>query len=265
MKNESNITTIEACRKALERCPHAKGTVSVTCRVCLGSGGVFAYDFDRGEFLSIDCPRCAERLGTGETGVPEVCPCLEPFDKEIVARVIEIEKHGKPDGEEKGDPSPLSEALKWAHDRAPGVPLEGASAAEPLRRLRTWAEEHREVTIPHPKAALILDLLDHGMIEFETVPETGKLAFRAISAKEEFCRFIAALKRRYAYDESTILEMLNFAYGTDKWEFDPVHLEKYARVKETLEIRTSALKVHSENGLLCGKREDIEAIILSVL
>ena len=94
-------------------------------------------------------------------------------------------------------------------------------------------------------AALILDLLDHGMIEFETVPETGKLAFRAISAKEEFCRFIAALKRRYAYDESTILEMLNFAYGTDKWEFDPVHLEKYARVKETLEIRTSALKVPS--------------------
>jgi hypothetical protein len=232
------------------------------CRVCLGSRGVFAYDFDRGEWLSIDCPRCADRWGIG---VPEVCPCLEPFDKETIARVIELEKHGKPDDEGKGDPSPLSEALKWAHDRAPGVPLEGASAAEPLRRLRTWAEEHREVTIPHPKAALILDLLDHGMIEFETVPETRKLAFRAIGAKEEFCRFITALSRRYAHDESTTLELLDFAYGIDKWEFDPLQLEKYARGRETLEIRTAAFQVHSEDGLLCGKREDIEAIILSVL
>jgi hypothetical protein len=89
--------------------------------------------------------------------------------------------------------------------------------------------------------------------------------FGAVAAKEEFCRFIAALKSRYAHDEATILEMLNFAYGTDKWEFDPLQLEKYARGKETLEIRTSAFTVHSENGLLCGKREDIEAIILSVL
>jgi hypothetical protein len=133
--------------------------------------------------------------------VPEPCPCLEPIGKKIVAQVIEIEKRGKPDGEEKGDPSPLSEALKWAHDRAPGVPLEGASTAEELRR---------EATIPHPRAALILHLLDHGMIEFQTVPETGKLVFRAIGAKEEFCRFIAALNHRYAYDESTTLELLNF-------------------------------------------------------
>jgi hypothetical protein len=219
------------------------------CRICLGSGGVSAYDFDRGEWLSIDCPRCAERFGTG---VPEVCPCLEPFDNETIAQVIE--KHGQPDEDEKGDLSPLTEAMKW-HDRAaPGIPLEGGSAAEQLRRLREWAEKNREVTIPHPKAALILHLLDHEMIEFQTAPETGKLLFGAIAAKEEFCRFIAALKRRYAHDESTILEMLNFAYGTDKWEFDPLQLQRYARGTETLEIRTSPFEVHSEDGLLCGKR-----------
>ena len=261
MKNESNITTIEACRKALERCPHAKGTVSVTCRVCLGSGGVFAYDFDRGEFLSIDCPRCAERP---ETGVPELCPCLEPFDKETIAQVIE--KHGQPDGQEKGDLSLLTQALKWIHDREDrGVPLACGSAAEQLMGLREWADNNREVKIPHPKAALILHLLDRGMIRFEIVPGTGKLVFGAIAAKEEFCRFIAALKRRYAHDESTILEMLNFAYGIEKWELDPLQLQRYARGTEILEIQTSPLKVNSKDGLLCATREDVEAIILSVL
>jgi hypothetical protein len=261
MKNESNNATIEECRKALESCPHTKGTVSVTCRVCLGSGGIFAYDFDRGAFLSIDCPRCAERFGTG---VPEVCPCLEPFDKETIAQVIE--KYGKLGEEGNGDLSPLTEALKWANDRTvPGVPLEDASAAEQLRGLREWAEQHREIRIPHPKAALILHLLDHEMIQFQTVPETGKLVFSAIAAKEEFCRFIATLRRRYAHDESTILEMLNFAYGIEKWEFDPLQLQRYARGTETLEIQTFPLEVHSKDGLLCATREDTEAIILSVL
>jgi hypothetical protein len=263
MKNENNSETIGACWKALESCPHTEGTVHVMCRVCLGTGGVPAYDFDRGEFLSIDCPRCAERRGL-RIGVPEVCPCLEPFATETIARVIEL--HRRPSKGEGEGRHPLAEALKWTQDRDdPGVPLEGGSAAEQLTRLRTWAEQHREVTIPHPKAALLLHLLDHGMIEFETVPATGKLVFRAIAAKEEFCQFIAALTRRYAHDESTTLELLDFAYGSVAWEFDPVQLENYARGTQTFEIQTAGFDVRSKDGLLCAKREVIEAIILSVL
>jgi hypothetical protein len=46
-------------------------------------------------------------------------------------------------------------------------------------RLRTSSLQMRRSRWNH-LAALILDLLDHGMIEFETVPETGKLAFRSV-------------------------------------------------------------------------------------
>jgi hypothetical protein len=117
------------------------------------------------------------------------------------------------------------------------------------------APESTSLAIPHHRDNLKRQKTD--ALEFQTVPETGKLVFGAIGAKEEFCRFITALSRGYAHDESTIPEMLNFAYGITKWEFDPVHLQRYARGTETFEIRTSAFKVHSENGLLCGKREDI--------
>src|SRR4030095_7993007 len=99
-----------------------------------------------------------------------------------------------------------------------------------------WAENHREIRIPHPKASLILHLVDHDMIEFVAIPESGNLQFRAKGAKEEPCRFISDLNRTYSHDQSTVLEMLNFAYGISKWEFDPVHLRRYARGDDLTEV-----------------------------
>jgi len=212
MKNVK--AAIEQCRKALESCPHDAGTVSVMCTLCLGDGTLFAWDVAYCKFLSVDCPRCDQAK---DNDVPEVCPCLEHFSKEIIEHAIE--------GKEDSYPS-LSQAVSWI--RPPdklGTTLNGAAAEEQLQKLRAWAEEHKEITIPHPKAALILDLIDHGMIAFATVPGTG-LVLRAKSAKEEFSRFIADLNRSYKHDDSTILTMLCFAYGVVSWKFDPVELHR---------------------------------------
>jgi hypothetical protein len=70
MKNESNNATVEECWKALESCPHDKGTVSVMCRICLGSGVVFAYDLDRGS----GCRSTARGVRNGSGRVRRVCP-----------------------------------------------------------------------------------------------------------------------------------------------------------------------------------------------
>jgi hypothetical protein len=131
-----------------------------------------------------------------------------------------------------------------------------------LKDLRAWAAKNKEIRIPHPKAALILRLLDRGMIECGRVPETGKLVLRAKGAKQEFCSFLASLYRSYAHDEMTIRELLNFAYGVSSWESDPVVLQQYARGSENVEIRTSGSGAIGCDGLLKGEPEEIESVLL---
>jgi integrase len=41
---KTNESAVEECRRALEACPHDHGTVQAMCRVCLGYGGIFAFD-----------------------------------------------------------------------------------------------------------------------------------------------------------------------------------------------------------------------------
>jgi hypothetical protein len=284
----TNESAVEECRRALEACPHDHGTVQAMCRVCLGSVEIFLYDIDETKHVVIDWPRC-----TGESGYPdaEVCPCLESFHPETIDAAIKLLRGESSDQLEATDEdaeddlpeddddleqddnseeaesiddqySPLCEALKWVQVRdRPGVPLTAQSAAEQLEKLRAWAEENKEIRVPHPKATLILDLLDHGMIEFATLPETGKLVFRAKGAKEEFSRFIAEQQRSYQHDQMTICALLCFAYGLSNWEFDPAELQKYARGRVTLEISSSGHDVEAPCGMLRGEQEGIEGVL----
>jgi hypothetical protein len=270
---QTQNSAVEECRKALEDCPHDRGTVAVMCRVCLGQGSVFAYDISQAEYLSIDCPRCNERTGIG---VPELCPCMEGFGKDTIAQVIKSEgllgsepeegedgdnDEDEDDGEEV-DSHPLCAALKWLQSRdKPGIPLTGPAAAKRLRELRMWAEENQEVRIPHPKASLLLHLIDHDMIQVGVVPKTGKLVFRAKGAKEEFCRFLTELNLKYKHDQVTILTMLLFAYGVATWEFDPALLREYARGTDTIEINTEGYPVMGDCGSLNGDPKDIEDVL----
>src|ERR1700686_5904288 len=93
---------VEECRKALELCPHEKGTVNVMCRVCLGTGDIFSWDLDSAQFLVIDCPRCS-----GGQAV-EVCPCLEGFDKNAIGQAIE-DQEGPPDEPDGAEPDNAEE------------------------------------------------------------------------------------------------------------------------------------------------------------
>ena len=274
MNNETQKSGVEECRRALQSCPHNQGTVSAMCRICVGKGEVFVWDIFMTEFLLVDCPR--GHVGAGST-VPGLCPCMEPFSTETIAEAAGIrlepgepeEEHEVP-GEEVEDETlpqedwhPLIEALKWTLPRAEtGIPVTGAGATELQQSLRAWAETHKEIRIPHPKAALILDLLDRHMIEFATVPETGKLVFRAKGATEEFQRFASELKRAYSHDQLTLLELLIFAHGGASWEFDPNLLLKYARGEHLMEIDTSRHNVTGECGFLRGEPEEIESVLL---
>src|SRR5437868_4146511 len=84
------------------------------------------------------------------------------------------------------------------HWEAPGTPLVGEEAHTRLLELRALAEEHRYVRIPHPKAALILALIDKGMLQVRSVPGTG-LVLRATGAKEEFSRILRDLNAIYRF------------------------------------------------------------------
>jgi hypothetical protein len=128
----------------------------------------------------------------------------------------------------------------------------GQSAIDHLHNLRLWAEEHKEIRIPHPKATLLLHLLDRRMVEFATVPETQKMVVRAKGAKEEFSRFLAQHERSYRFDGETVRILLCFAYGIVNWEFDPEQFQRYERGSDTLEIHTRGFDVKVFRGILKG-------------
>lgn len=269
MKN--HIFSAEECRKALESCPHDHGTVRVMCRVCLGQYGVFAFDTDQNMFVLIDCPRCNGQ--TGDDGL-EVCPCLEDFSPAMIAKAIETLRADRQDaavgkdgeGVEQVDVedefTQLGHALKWLKRRDRSAdPLTGQSALDQLRKLQGWADEHKEVRIPHPKAALLLHLTSRGMVEFEVVPGTGKVMVHAKGAKEEFSRFIADLNRSYKHDEITIRELLCFAYGAVDWELDPQQLQIYARGSHITEIHTTGFDVLCRDGELKGDPDEIAGVL----
>jgi hypothetical protein len=264
---------VEECRKALESCPHDHGTVRAICRVCLGQQAIFAWDTDQEVFVSPDCPRCSGR--TGDEGL-EVCPCLEDFSPEMIAKAIEILRAESADhqdadvgdggGVEHADAedkfTQLCHALKWLQDRdRPAVPLTGQSALDQLMKLRTWANEHKEIRIPHPTAALLLHLASRGMVEFGVVPGTGKVVVHAKGAKEEFSRFVADLNRSYRHDQRTIRELLCFAFGVVDWELDPQKLQVYGRGSDDWEIQTDAFDVRAHDGLLEGQVDEIAGVL----
>jgi hypothetical protein len=272
INNTTQDLRVEECRKALKSCPHDHGTVKAICRVCLDRQSFMAWANDDARFVIIDCPRCTSE--TGDNG-GEVCPCLEDFGQEAIAKAIEslradqqeddAKEGANNSGQRQGvkdEFTPLCHALKWLQPRyEPAVPLTGQSAIDPLAHLRAWAEEHKEVRIPHPKATLLLHLLDRGMIEFASVPETGKPVLRAKNAKEEFSRFLAQLNRTYQHDEMTIRGLLCFAYGQVNWELDPAALQCYERGSDTTEIYTSGFDVQGGGGILRGNPEEIERIV----
>ena len=103
MSIEIEKTMVEECRKALESCPHEEGTVNVMCKVCLGTGSVFAWDVFQDMFLVVDCTRCT---GESRSGSVEVCPCLERFSKETIEQVIR--NQDKPEDEDE-EPHPLNQ------------------------------------------------------------------------------------------------------------------------------------------------------------
>src|SRR5262249_48291193 len=85
MNQNAQYLRIEECRKALESCTHDHGTVRSVCSICLDRRSVSAWDCDDAVFVEIDCPRCGDEIADG--GV-EVCPCLEDFSSETIARAI---------------------------------------------------------------------------------------------------------------------------------------------------------------------------------
>jgi hypothetical protein len=241
------------------------------CRVCLGHGEFFTFDTDDPAFLLVDCPRSCD--GTGHK-VAELCPCMENFGPNVIAKAVASLRAGSPehpedpaddseDDEVQDEYTPLCEALKWVSpdSEQPPIPLTGPSANDLLWRLRAWAEQNKEIRIPHPKASLLLHLIDCGMVEFGTMPKTGSVVFRSKGAKEEFTKFIAVLNRSYEHDELTVLELLLFAYGLSNWKFDEVALRRYARGKDTTEIHTGHFNVTNECGRLDGHPAEIEAVV----
>ena len=274
-KTQDQDAGIEECTRALASCPHNHGTVRAMCRVCLDQGEKFGYDMDQAKYVVIDCPRCTSE---SEYKGAELCQCMEEFHPETIAAAIRRQRSGRVDRQEGNDGKewlqdrgvqepgdefgPLSEALKWVQEcDQPGVPLTGQSAAEEMAKLRAWAEVHKEIVVPHPKATLILHLLDHDMIEFATLPDTGKLVFRAKAAKEEFSRFIAELNRTYVHDERTVALLLRFAYGNMNCEFDPAELHEFPRGLEIPEIESHGYDVTAPCGIMRGNPQEIEGVL----
>lgn len=253
MEDLNNAQCIGECRQALESCSHHRGTVSVMCHLCLGQGVLQdAWDISMGEALCIDCPRCQE---LHDNEVSEVCPCLEPFAKETILQVIA--------GHEESYPE-LAEAVSWMRlgkcPRDMGTPVTGQEASTILEKIREWADEHKQITIPHPKAALILHLIAKGLIQLETLPGS-RLVLRARAAKQEFCRFLAEQNRVYRQDDATINELLCFAYGVGYWLFDAKQLLEYQRGSNYLEIDSGDYDVIAASGFLRGDEEDIAEIL----
>jgi len=160
------------------------------------------------------------------------------------------------------DQLPISEALRWLRPEAePRIPIDAESAAEQLASLRAWAVERREIRIPHPKAALILHLLDRNMIGVAIKQDTGKLVFHANGAKEEFLHFINGLNAAHQQDDITVEELMCFAYGIVDWELDPSRLEQYQTGNDRLEIHTRGYDLARRDGQLHGELEQIEAVL----
>src|SRR5437763_760842 len=115
--NETKAALTEECRKALESCPHQRGTVNVMCYICRGHGDLFGWDHTWESFLFVECPRCHE---TRNNNVPEVCPCLEHFGKDVLLQTIQ---------ENEGSYPELAEAVRWIRLPDPeksGKPIKGA-------------------------------------------------------------------------------------------------------------------------------------------
>jgi hypothetical protein len=244
---------IVRCKEALDSCPHQKGTVRVMCQICMGRGESFGYDMSLCGFVLVPCPRCKNKR---RNRVLEPCPCLESFDEVTICQAV----HG-----DEGSYPELLEALNWDFRPSPdrnGVALKGSVAAEHLEMLREWASANKEITIPHPKAALLVHLCDCGLVEFWTLPE-GQVVIRAKGAKEEFGRFLATVSEHYGYgfDQATICELLCFAYGVVGWNFQPRELRKYARGDDFTEFDSNGLDLVIEDGFLKGDEADLEEVI----
>jgi len=247
----------------------------VICRVCLDREDFMAWSNAPAMFVIVDCPRCLREFNGDRA---ELCPCLEDFSPKTIAMAIDRLRAGSADRQEdnaqaaacnskagqagKDEFASLRHALKWMTDRdRPGVPLDGQSSIEQLQHLRAWAEEHKDITIPHPKARLLSHLVDRGMVEIATIPETGELVLRAKNAKEEFSRFLSQLNGSYEHDKSTIETLLCFAYGLSTWPFDPAKLQCYPRGSEETEIDMKGFDVNAPCAILRGNPEHIEHIV----
>lgn len=260
---------VNECWQALDLCWHNRGTVSVMCDICLGAGEFEVWDVFRSEFLIVTCPRCQERPGQLVT---QVCPCLERFDVPTILEAIKSFDMQFPE---------LVQAVYWmsrAGERRRGARIEGDVAARLTEQLRGWAESHKVITMPHPKVALILHLLDKGMIQFEMTPFGVHL--HAVGAKEEFFFFIRELKRVYKYDTSTIRELIDFAYGLD-WRFvpaktlDPETLDKidrwlqsedillgeFERGGDLVQISSKGRDLVAHRPFLEGNQRDLEEVV----
>src|SRR5689334_21950358 len=84
--NNTQEVRVEECRKALESCPHDHGTVKAICRVCLGRDEFWASSWDNLGLILVNCPRYTGEICHGSV---EVCPCLEDFSPETIAKAVE--------------------------------------------------------------------------------------------------------------------------------------------------------------------------------
>ena len=189
---------VTECQQALQTCPHRQGTVAVLCTQCRGSG--YIRDGEEDDPFAYDpCPRCEKEVGVLW---PQLCSCMEPFDKRTILEVI---------GSQKNRHRILAQVAASMGKTAVLTPVEDAVGAPYLARLRRWAAEHQQIVLPNLDAIFWLRLLDQGMIQCYRLAN-GRIVFAAKGAKEEVSWFIKKGGFGAHMDWEAAGSLLEFAY-----------------------------------------------------
>jgi hypothetical protein len=197
---------VAECRQALATCPHDSGTISVPCRFCLGAAPI-EIDLGIGDRVCERCPGCDSERGRQ---FPQLCACLEPFDKATILAAIKCKKRFRK----------LASVARAMPESIPLLAVDGAAAEWQLAKLRHWCDANQTIVLPNVNALLFSHLLERGMIECWKLKD-GRPVYVARGATQEFYQFIHKPELLDYLGCNDTDMMVEFAYRGEGFVLEP--------------------------------------------
>ncbi len=197
---------VAECRRALANCQHDLGTISLPCRFCLGAAPVEIH-LGVGDPICERCPFC---YSEPDRQFPQLCSCLERFDKATILAAVKCQKRYRK----------LARVARTMSESIPLQAVDEATAKWELAKLRRWCEANATVVLPNLNALLFLHLLEQGMIDCRQLRD-GRIVYVAKGATQEFFRFLDNRKLMRYLDPDDGDLMAEFAYRGEGFVLEP--------------------------------------------